>query len=145
MNFHRAPNSVYKIVRDAIMRIFESRSLGDVPRFRVYGHVCAYKMGKFPHKTLQEFKRIQLVSWVSSTSKIDVIDITTIADIQWRTQQNDKIYRFLKRCQHSKVLDVARETATESETPVDVGTVTTPVPSATLDVQLKLARLKMNV
>ncbi len=83
--------------------------LGDKPRFRVYGRVCAYVTGDFPQEALQHFKRIQLVAWNAGVGKNVVIDCTTVRDIHWRTSKNDKIYRFLKLYQRPVARAVAAE------------------------------------
>jgi len=96
--------------------------LGDNSRFRVYGRVCAYAYKKtFPQTLLREFKRIQLISCLPPTDGVyenEVIDCTTVPDMIFKTSNNDKIYRFLKRYQESKGEGVAPAFSASSATPV---------------------------
>ncbi len=87
---------------------YPSVRLGDEPRFRVYGRVCAYKTRYMPDEALLNFKCIQLVCHVKGVVEPTVIDCTTVDDIKPKTSQNDKIYRFLKRYQQAKALSAAR-------------------------------------
>ena len=97
---------------------YPSARLGDAPRFRVYGRVCLMTLAaKFPERLLQQFKRIQLVSWLPSEI-YEVIDCTTVDDITFTPSNNDKIDRFLKRYQESKGQGVAPAVAASSATPV---------------------------
>ena len=45
---------------------YPSARLGDEPRFRVYGRLCAYKTGDVSHETLQDLKSVQVVCHVES-------------------------------------------------------------------------------
>ena len=68
-----------------------------------------------------QFKRIQLVSWLPSTGAVHknaVMDCTTVDDITFKTSNNDKIERFLKRYQESKGGAHAPAAAASSATPV---------------------------
>jgi hypothetical protein len=100
---------------------YPSARLGNEPRFRVYGRVCLMTLGaNFPQRLLQQFKRIQLVSWLPSEI-YEVIDCTTVDDITFTPSNNDKIDRFLKRYQESKESKgqaVAPAAAASSATPV---------------------------
>ena len=53
---------------------YPSVRLGDDPRFRVYGHVCASTTGDVTHETLQDFKHIHLVCMVKSAVGPAVFD-----------------------------------------------------------------------
>jgi hypothetical protein len=104
---------------------YPTARLGDAPRFRVYGRVCLMTLGaNFPQRLLQQFNRIQLVSWLPSTGGVHknaVMDCTTVDDIKWTPHTNDKIDRFLKRYQESKESKgqgVAPAAAASSATPV---------------------------
>jgi hypothetical protein len=101
---------------------YPTARLGDAPRFRVYGRVCLMTLAaNFPRRLFMQFKRIQLVSWLPPTDGVyqnEVIDCTTVADITFKTSNNDKIDRFLKRYQESKGGAHAPAVAASSATPV---------------------------
>jgi len=103
---------------------YPSARLGDEPRFRVYGRVCLMRLAaKFPQRLLQQFKRIQLVSWlppIDGAYQNAVMDCTTVDDITFTPSNNDKIDTFLKQYQESKESKgqgVAPASAASSPTP----------------------------